>query len=433
MALGAPEEDPEDDPDPMECRVTTAQTALFAAPAKPAGTRSGAPAAEAAIGADGRTRPGARPVKTLLPMAFDGVGPSFTCKSIVEAMAAEGMDCELLVSRRRVAVDRRVRAVSAIPPLLSALPYRMVRTAAARRCDRLFRERLRAGDIAYLWPGASLETHAFARERGALVVLEGINTRMAAAREILDAAYAREGLAPAHGITAARIADEEAKLALTDVIFAPSLGVERSHERPDRTYRVLPAHYGTQLQVQDAPPRPRSGPLRVLFVGSVGIRKGAHTLLRAWREARIDGELILAGAVEPAVAALCHDELNLPTVKSLGFVRDVAPLYRDADVFVLPSLEEGDPLVTYEAAARGLPVVASFMGAGRMGTQTDFHLEVDPLEPEGLAEALRALASSPERRRDHAERALRAVGGYGWRDAGAVRADALCIYTQPAQ
>ena len=46
------------------------------------------------------------------------------------------------------------------------------------------------------------------------------------------------------------------------------------------------------------------------------------------------------------MAKLCATELNRADVRCMGFVRDIDKLYRDADVFVLPSFEEGDPLVT---------------------------------------------------------------------------------------
>ena len=48
---------------------------------------------------------------------------------------------------------------------------------------------LKDGDIAYLWPAASLNIHKTLHDRGVPIVLEAINTRMASAKRILDDAY----------------------------------------------------------------------------------------------------------------------------------------------------------------------------------------------------------------------------------------------------
>jgi glycosyltransferase involved in cell wall biosynthesis len=51
-------------------------------------------------------------------------------------------------------------------------------------------------------------------------------------------------------------------------------------------------------------------------------------------------------------------------VDVLGPRRDVAELYRTSDVFVLPTLEEGGPLVCFEALASGCVPVVSDVCAG---------------------------------------------------------------------
>ena len=53
----------------------------------------------------------------------------------------------------------------------------------------------------------------------------------------------------------------------------------------------------------------------------------------------------------------------------IDFVADVRALYRTADVFVFPSLEEGGPQVTYEACGCGLPVITTPMGAAESARQ----------------------------------------------------------------
>lgn len=366
---------------------------------------------------------------TLLPMACDGVGPSYTCTRLLQGMTGAGLHGPLFVNRVRVPLDGLDYRIS-LPGPLAKLPYRFVADIGSRRAERRYLGEIGEGDIAYLWPATPLRVYEEVRECGLPIIGEGINTRMEYARDILDAAYAAEGLPPSHGITDARIQEENEKLAMTTAIFAPSAGVERSlRDAPIAPKSVLRASYGVALD-HPGPPRravPEAGPT-VLFVGFGSIRKGLHQLLRAWSMAGIRGRLVLAGKIEPAVQQLCADLLNRPDVEAVGFVRDVETLYERADIFVLPSFEEGDPLVTYEAAAHGLPIIASPMGAGRMGEETGCVIGIDPVEPESIAAALRRLAGSHDEMLDWGSRSRTAVADYSWTKVGRRRAELLVTY-----
>ncbi|UMA63306.1 glycosyltransferase family 4 protein [Roseivivax marinus] len=364
---------------------------------------------------------------TLLPMAADGVGPSYTCLSLLSGMAATGLSGPCYVARAR---DRPadVTVLPTVPRMLNMVPYRHVRGPAARAAERRYLSDLRRGDIAYLWPGASLAAFEAARALDLPVVVDGINTRMADARRILDAAYAAEGLTPAHGITDDRIRDEDDKLALTTHFFAPSPGVEAAlATSPLSEEAVISCSYGfdpDRAGAKNGGARRRTRPI-FLFVGRSSIRKGTHQLLRAWERAGVEGELWIAGAIEPVIRTLCAPLLERPDVRCLGFVSDVASLYSQADVFVLPSLEEGDPLVTLEAASCGLPVIASPMGAGRIGSETGCVAMIDPGEPDSIANQLAHFGRSAEMRAEWGGRAHAAATAYTWKKVAKRRAEAL--------
>ena len=365
---------------------------------------------------------------TLLPMACDRVGPSDTCTRLLQGMAGRDLGGPLYVNRVRAPLEG-LDYRSALPGPLAALPHRYLGPAASRRTERRCLAAARQDDIAYLWPAASLRAYEAFRDLGIPIVGEGINTRMEHAREILDAAYAAEGLPPGHGITEARIREEHEKLALTSAIFAPSVNVERSLRGAIAPERILRASYGVTLGAPRPPRRalPEAGPT-VLFVGYGCIRKGLHQLLKAWPMAGVGGRLLLAGRIEPALQRLHAEVLNRADVETLGFVRDVDALYDRADIFVLPSFEEGDPLVLYEAATHGLPIVASPMGAGRMGEETGCTVGIDPAEPESIAAALRRLARDPEEMRERGRACAAAVAHYGWSEVGLRRADLLAAH-----
>ena len=81
------------------------------------------------------------------------------------------------------------------------------------------------------------------------------------------------------------------------------------------------------------------------------------------------------------------------TVK--GFVPDVAAVMRDSDVLLLPTVEEGSALVTYEAQASGcVPVVSD--AAGARCTHLEDALVHEAGDVAALTEHLRLLAGDPD-------------------------------------
>lgn len=364
---------------------------------------------------------GALSIKAFYPSRFRGKGPAATCLTLLEGMTNAGADCSIEAVLWELGASP-IPHRSVLPAAFGRLPYRFFGKAAVRRAESVFLRRLREGEIAYLWPGASLSLYRAVHARGNPIVMEGINTRMKSAKRILDLEYARLGLPPGQRISARSVALQEEKLGLASAFFAPSPRVEESLAGgPLDPSRIIATSYGVHLgSVEPKTAYATRDRLKVLFVGTLCLRKGVHLLLDAWSRAGIDGDLVLAGRLEPEVGRLCAEHLARPDVRLAGFVRDPRALYRAADVFVMPSLEEGGPLVTYEAAAHGLPMVLSPMGAGRIGPEAEAFV-LDPHQPEAMVEALRALAGSEALRRRRGEAARRAALRYDWGDVTARR------------
>ena len=93
-----------------------------------------------------------------------------------------------------------------------------------------------------------------------------------------------------------------------------------------------------------------------LYAGRLDAEKGLDVLLRAF--SRVPGRLVIAGSgrEEKRLRALADDRVRF----SGPLDRDeLVPLYAEADVFVLPSRSEPWGMVLNEAAAAGLPLVAT--------------------------------------------------------------------------
>lgn len=368
-------------------------------------------------------------LQTLMSMPCSDVGVGATCRSILRGVTINQGRAQLFTSRSDSTRIEPFTLRSFTPALLCWLPHRITRQVSVRRLHWAYLAAIGEGDIAYLWPSVPLHIFQTLHDRGVTIVTEAINTRMADARLVMDSAYAELGLPPTHRITPDRICDEEARLRLATAIFSPSPATDASLARSAVADRVIGASYGTW--VGEAPRRPKrepGEPVTFLFIGRSCIRKGLHHLLQAWREAPPNARLRIVGLEQPELQRLYADVLALPSVSATGFCADVHAEYARADAFILPSLEEGDPIVTYEAAAAGLPVLASAIGAGRIGAETGAIHTFDTSDIGALRQKVAAFAASADLRAEWGARALAAVAQFDWPLVAARRSAALSAF-----
>jgi len=97
----------------------------------------------------------------------------------------------------------------------------------------------------------------------------------------------------------------------------------------------------------------------------------------------------------------------------LGHRDDAVRLMAGADIFVLPSREEGSPVAVAEAMAVGLPIIATRVGGVPLAVRDGVEgLIVAPGRPEALVAAIRRLAHDPDLRARLAEGARRRSADY---------------------
>jgi L-malate glycosyltransferase len=147
-----------------------------------------------------------------------------------------------------------------------------------------------------------------------------------------------------------------------------------------------------------------SGMTLVGFVGRLSADKGISFLLRALANlptssaqpvhAVIVGDGEYRSALEAEARTLGLSE----QVHFLGNRRDTPLLYAAFDIFVLPSLREGFPMVLLEAMASGLPVIATRVGdVDRIVEHEVSGLVIEPADSAALQRALQTLILMPER------------------------------------
>ncbi len=322
---------------------------------------------------------------------------------------------------------RGYNMVESIPRYLRRVYYRVGNYAQSSAEKRFLRD-LNDFDAVYLWPRTSIETVRKVKHQGKTLFFERINCSTKKAKYILDDAYGRLGLAPQHGITEAMIQQEDEEMSLADFIFSPSPEVKKSFlEIGVPEYKLMSSSYGwcPKRFPNISPKKQPSDTVTVLFVGTICVRKGAHLLLQAWEKAGIKGRLVLCGSMEPAIAESCSDILGRSDVIHIDYTLNVEGVYGEADIFAFPSLEDGGPMVTYEAMAYGLPVLTSPMGAGAIARDGKDGIVLDPYDGEAFVEGLRKLALSPELRTEMGYNARQQAEEFTWEKVAGRRKDLM--------
>jgi glycosyltransferase involved in cell wall biosynthesis len=135
--------------------------------------------------------------------------------------------------------------------------------------------------------------------------------------------------------------------------------------------------------------------LVAVFAGSEWKRKGLRSAIEALALSTA-WDLVVAGGGDDGYYRELADSLGIGgAVHWLGVVRDVEVAYEMADAFLLPSSYETFSLVTFEAAAGGLAVLATPVSGVRELIQDGRNGFLITQEPREIAQRLEQLAADP--------------------------------------
>ncbi len=156
---------------------------------------------------------------------------------------------------------------------------------------------------------------------------------------------------------------KDQEISLADHIIVPSTFVKNSIE----------ANYGDNMPITVIPfgaPSPSlfppsqrlpEDPIKIMFVGHIGQRKGIAYLIAALKLLEVPWSLTLAGSVPKNAPRILFDLLSDERCNWLGHLPHATLLEEmsKAHVFVFPSIAEGLAMVMYEAMSAGLPLIAT--------------------------------------------------------------------------
>ncbi len=264
-------------------------------------------------------------------------------------------------------------------------------------------------DLVHAWSAAAEPALLAARARGIPTVLERSSSHMLEQCRLLREEYASLGLRWEETPTAT-VERELREYQLADRIFVPSRFVRDSFvARNFPEEKLFLNGFGVDLG-RFTPGEKSDGIFRVIYAGSLSVRKGVHHLVRAFKKADLPkSELLLVGRASAETPKLLGAADS--RVHCTGHVpqSELPVHYRAASVFVMASIEEGQAMVQAQALACGLPLICTTNTGGEDFLALDGEgreilpgvweyaagFVVQPRSPDLLAIVLRRLASEP--------------------------------------
>ena len=175
--------------------------------------------------------------------------------------------------------------------------------------------------------------------------------------------------------------------------------------------------------------------VRILTIGRLIPRKGFQFLIRALPQIiekathNFEIEIVGDGPYQQELVNLAESLGVASHIHFSGSVpyAELPQKYRDANLFILPSLAEGMPLVVLEAMGTGLPIVASrVQGIDELVVEGVNGALFNPGDVDGLAHCLVKLIDAGEARIEMGKASTERVKPYDWKHI----ADAyLSLYT----
>ena len=231
--------------------------------------------------------------------------------------------------------------------------------------DRLLSRGMPPTDLFHGWTGLSLAGMREARRYRAMTMIENPSMhprdwQSAVLRECTMWGVSPRDCQSLFPVPLMRRMEKE--FALADFIVVPSAIAAASFARAGLGSKALVMHAGIDESFfRPAESAGNRKTFRVCYAGRVDLGKGIVYLLKAWKMLALkDAELVLVGQVAAEINALIREYAS-PGVRFEGYLpaAQLAEMYRNADVFAFPSVNEGLARVLLEAMATGIPVVAT--------------------------------------------------------------------------
>ena len=223
--------------------------------------------------------------------------------------------------------------------------------------------------------------------------------------------------------TEEKLVRKDRELELADTIVVPSKFVKDSLPKTVEKFqhKVIVSPFGTPVLAEEFEKieKPSSSPIRFLFAGSMGQRKGLADLFEAFNKLkRKDVSLIVLGSPMMPMdfyRKAYPDFIYEPPRPH----QSVLKLMRTCHVLALPSIVEGRALVQQEAMSQGMALMVTRNAGGEdlvLSGETGYL--VPHSSPLALIEVINKFADHPKQTIEMGIAAKRHVQNYSWEEYG---------------
>jgi glycosyltransferase involved in cell wall biosynthesis len=208
------------------------------------------------------------------------------------------------------------------------------------------------------------------------------------------------------------------ELELADIVVVPSSFVKYSLPEWAKDKPLIESPFGTPAldNNSELPVKKANRPLRVLFVGSMGQRKGLGDLFEAMKLLNNSHiELVVLGSLLASMEFYRKQFSDFRHETTRPHYQ-VLELMRTCDVFCLPSIVEGRALVMQEAMSQGLPIIITPNTGGEdlvIDGETGFLIPIR--SPEKIAEKINWFVENREKIPNMGEKARQHAATYTWK------------------
>ncbi|MFV5690292.1 glycosyltransferase family 4 protein [Flavobacterium sp. ZT3R25] len=288
---------------------------------------------------------------------------------------------------------------------------------------------LKEADVFVFYNGNGLSSCNYANKMGKITVVEVVNSHVEYQEDLLREEHKSLNLPwePFHK------KDKERRLKeydAADYILLPSEFVKQSFlAKGFPEEKLLKVPYGFTIPVQKANNDVKAhATFNVLYVGSISVRKGIRYLIEAFKRLEIlNKKLTIVGPVEQ-ISGIEGLEIT-DDIEFVGVLKgaDLEKAYQSADVFCLPTIEDGYGLVLGEALSYGLPLITTTNSGGLDLITEGIEGFIVPIRDSlAIYEKLKLLSSDSELLDKMKLAALgKAAGMNGWEASGSILCEKL--------
>ena len=274
-------------------------------------------------------------------------------------------------------------------------------------------------DVSISWAWSSLKTIRAVKKNKGIAILEECGSCNKYQEDLLQEEYENLNLKYVSKTSHKIVSRELQECEEADFILCPSRHVINSFLKQGiSSNKLIFIPYGVELDLFS--PQPKNDSIfRILFVGTVGVRKGIIYLLEALKDLEIQFECLIIGKIEPDFKDIFQTYNSF--FKHIEWVKhsQLKYYYSNASIFVFPSLDEGMALVQLEAMGCGLPVICTPNSGGDSVIRDGQDGFIVPIrDPQSIKNKIEYLYQNPNELQKMSQNALLRAKEFTWERYG---------------